>query len=235
MLERIEHLMQAMRQVTDNVAHDLRKPLNRLRSRLEVTLLEARTEEEYRAEMAQGIEDADELLKTFNALLSIAQAEAGVRRNEWTEVDIAPLVEDLADLYGAVAEEKEIKFSCSSPANVKIAGNRQLLAQAIGNLLDNAIKYTPPGGTIELLVAENADATQITVADSGSGIPETEKERVLQRFVRLDNSRSLPGNGLGLSLVNAVARLHGASLQLADNQPGLRVILRFAKPGDLSR
>lgn len=235
MLERIEQLMQAMRQVTDNVAHDLRKPLNRLRSRLEVTLLEARTEEEYRAVMAQGIDDADELLKTFNALLNIAQAEAGVRRNDWAEVSIAPLVEDLADLYGAVAEEKDIAFSWSSDADITIPGNRQLLAQAIGNLLDNAVKYTPPGGTIELRVWRRQPITEIIVADSGPGIANADKARVLRRFVRLDNSRSLPGNGLGLSLVSAVAKLHDASLLLEDNHPGLRVILRFAAAGSLQR
>ena len=229
MLARIEQLMIGMRQVTDNIAHDLRSPLNRLRNRLDVTLLEARNEDEYREVMEQAIADADGLLKTFNALLNIAQAEAGVNRNEWTTLDLAALAEDMADLYGAVAEEKGIEWSYATEPDVCIRGNRQLLAQAVGNLLDNAVKYTPTGGRIVLNVRREGTEIVLSVADNGPGIPEDQRERVLERFVRLDDARSLPGNGLGLSLVNAVAKLHGASLVLADNNPGLCASLHFSR------
>ncbi|MGF1526107.1 MAG: sensor histidine kinase [Candidatus Competibacterales bacterium] len=238
MLERIEQLMAAMRQVTDNVAHDLRSPLSRLRNRLEVTLLEPRSDGEYREVIGQTLEDADGLLKTFNALLSIAQAEAGVRRNDWQPVDLTGLVADLDELYAAAAEDKGIRWACHSAEGMTVMGNRPLLAQALANLLDNAVKYTPVNGSITLTLAparqsgrkangQTPRGPRLTVADSGPGIPAAQRQRVLERFVRLDTARSQPGNGLGLSLVNAVAKLHGATLELDDNDPGLRVSLAF--------
>jgi len=228
MLERIEQLMAAMRQVTENVAHDLRSPLNRLRTRLEVTLLEARNPAEYRDVLEQALVDTDGLLQTFNALLSIARAEAGIQRTDWTTLDLAALAEELADLYGALAEEKNVRLLCEAPEKITLRGHRQLLAQALSNLLDNAVKYTPAGGQIMVAVGCLDRTPVLTVADNGPGIPAAQRDAVTERFTRLDNARSTPGNGLGLSLVKAVAQLHEAELILADNQPGLRVTLRFA-------
>lgn len=227
MLARIEQLMSAMRQVTDNVAHDLRSPLNRIRNQLEVTLLESRDESDYRAAIETAVQEADGLIRTFNALLSIAQAEAGVRRNSWHDVDLSALGEDLAELYGAVAEEQGLEFHSELASDLHIQGNRDLLAQAVSNLLENAMKYTPAGGRVCLRVGRAAGVAQIEVTDSGPGIPAPERERVMQRFVRLDPARSSPGNGLGLSLVRAVAQLHRATVELEDNCPGLTVRMVF--------
>lgn len=225
MLERIEQLMNGLRQVTDNLAHDLRSPLTRLRNRLEITLLEPRDGEQYRTVIQQAIADAESLIGTFNALLSIAQAESGVHRAAWRTVDLARLGDGLADLYQAVAEERELGFTWRGAPEAWVRGDRQLLAQAVGNLLENAIKYTPPGGSVILEMQTAGDTVRITVADTGPGIPAADRERVLERFVRLDSARDTPGSGLGLSLVRAVARLHRAGLVLEDNQPGLRVSL----------
>lgn len=227
MLTRIEDLMVSMQQVTNNVAHDLRSPLTRLRNRLEVTLLENRSDDEYRDTIESSISEADGMIHTFNAMLSIARLEAGLDKTEWQHVRMGDLAVELAELYGPVAEDTELIFEERIHSNPEFYGNRHLLAQAITNLLDNAIKYTRVHGLVGVYVGGNEEDFSVTIIDNGPGIPRHERDRVLQRFVRLENERKSPGNGLGLSLVQAVARMHGAELRLADNQPGLVATLRF--------
>ena len=229
MLNRIEDLMSSMQQVTNNVAHDLRSPLTRLKNRLEVTLLEEGDTESYRAAFEEAIGDADSLIQTFNAMLSIARLEAGIDATEWSETPIGDLVAEIAELYMAVAEEEDLSFSADIADNPRFLCNRHLIAQAVTNLLDNAIKYTPKPGLISVSVQGNEDAFSIVVSDDGPGIPETDRTRVLERFVRLENERNSPGNGLGLSLVQAVSRIHGAELLLEDNRPGLKAVLSFTR------
>ncbi|MDO6462328.1 ATP-binding protein [Granulosicoccaceae sp. 1_MG-2023] len=229
MLNRIEDLMESMQQVTNNVAHDLRSPLTRLRNRLEVTLLEDRSRDEYQQTLGEAIQDADTLIHTFNAMLSIARLEAGIDHAEWSSTPVGDLVEELAELYVAVAEEQGQELIAHINSNPKLFCNRHLIAQAVTNLIDNAMKYSPKDGRIEVWVQGDDNEFTITVADNGPGIPEEERERVLQRFVRLENERNSPGNGLGLSLVKAVASIHGANLSLGDNHPGLITTLTFSK------
>ncbi|MGB5834355.1 MAG: HAMP domain-containing sensor histidine kinase, partial [Thiohalocapsa sp.] len=241
MLARIEALMASVRQVSDNIAHDLRTPLSRLHTKLS-QLRDTDLPAESAAEVDGAINDAEELLSAFNGLLRIARVEAGSRRAAFADLDLVPLLQDVAELYeplsadkGQVLEVNPVLSSrqCAGDA-LRVHGDRDLLFQAVANLLDNAIKYTPDGGHIKLCAKSVEKTCEIGVSDSGPGIPAELRNKVLQRFYRVDESRSAPGHGLGLSLVQATAKLHGAGLRLEDASPGLRVVLSLDQAGSTS-
>jgi len=228
MLERIAALMGGMRLVTDSLAHDLRSPLGRARNAIEQALSrEGGDSASYRQALEQTAAELQTILRTFEALIDIAQAEAGADRLPRESVDLSALATDLVEVYQPAAESAGLAMEAEIAPGVTVPGHRQLLAQAVANLLDNAVKFTPPGGRIALRLERQEREVVLSVADSGPGVPEAERQRVLQRFVRLDASRGTPGSGLGLSLVAAVAKLHGAQLEFADNAPGLAVTLSF--------
>lgn len=225
MLERIESLMVTVHQVSDNIAHDLRTPLTRLHTRLE----QARSGKagEMPAQIDAAIGDAEEMLATFNALLRIARIESGSSQASFIALDLSSLVMDIAELYEPVAAEKGQHLVVDGHGPVPAQGDQHLLFQALANLVDNAIKHTPGGARITLSAKTTPAGPEVRVADNGAGIPAELYDKVFQRFFRSDASRSTPGSGLGLSLVRAVAEMHHARVELADNAPGLRVSIQF--------
>lgn len=231
MLERIERLMAGMQEVSSNVAHDLKTPLTRIKARVEGALRAGKSAD-YREALEKTVEDADRLLQTFNSLLSIARAESGQSRSGLAPIDARAILADVAELYEPMAEEQGGALTIVAPEGLDVLADRQLLSQAVSNLVDNALKYGGAEGTasqIAITGAIEGDNVVITVADRGPGIAEADRSRVIERFVRLDASRSRPGNGLGLSLVAGVMKLHGGRLVLEDNDPGLRAKLMLPR------
>jgi len=223
MLDQIEQLIQGVRNVSNAIAHDLRTPLAELRSRLEeLTLTRPGTEQTY-AEIDHAVADVDQVIRLFNALLRLAEIDSGMRRSGFVSVDLARIAAEAVEFYQPAAEERGLSLALEHDAPAPIRGDPLLLAQALGNLIDNALKYAPNSSVITVSVRGLAGgAVEVMVADRGPGIPAAERSKVVERFYRGDASRGTPGVGLGLSLVEAVARLHGSALRLEDNGPGLR-------------
>ena len=227
MLDRLQTVMMGMHDVTDNLAHDLRNPLNRLHHRLESLRYLPPDSEKQPQELDNAIMDVSNLIATFNAILNIAQIESRVQHDRWEDIDVTHMVQELGELYTVVAEEDGITFHVYSEKKLTLHGDRQLIAQAITNLLDNAVKYTQAGGKIKLETYQQSSKVIINVCDTGKGIPKADYNRVFERFIRLDEVRNTPGNGLGLSLVKAVMDLHQAEVFMSDNEPGLCIKLSF--------
>ena len=231
MLDQIEQLVHGVRDVSNAIAHDLRTPLAELRSRLEELSLTRPGTEETFAEVEAAVADVDRVIRIFNALLRLAEIDTGMRRSGFVQVNASELAKQAVDFYQPAAELKGIAVTFRAHEPSMVAGDPVLLAQAIGNLIDNALKYTSGGGVIAVQVQNRGGGTvEITVADDGPGIPDAEKSKVLTRFYRGDSSRGTPGVGLGLTLVAAVAKVHGGQVELKDNHPGLRAQMLIA-PG----
>jgi signal transduction histidine kinase len=226
MLDQIESLLESVRRISDNIAHDLKTPLTRLRNRLE-SIHDLNSDNDHGHSLDLAIKEADGLLSTFNALLRIARIETDARREGFAELKLGDVLSDVVELYEPLAEEKNQSLKLRMDETAVIYGDRDLVFQAVANLLDNAVKYTPENGSIAVTLKAPGSEAQVTVVDSGPGIPEALHNKVVQRFFRIDTSRQQSGNGLGLSMVAAVCKLHGARLEFENLDPGLGVCLTF--------
>ncbi len=232
MLARIQELMENVQQVSNDIAHDLRTPLGRLRQRLEACRRKTQTTAEYEAAIDAAIAESATILETFDAILRIAQIEAGARRAHFASVDVVGVIDNVVEAFSAAAEDEGKHLQSRIDSCVALHGDRELLTQMLANLVENALRHTSSGTHIEVRAERDDGCVSLTVSDDGSGIKAEERERVLRRFYRLDASRVTPGSGLGLSLVAAVAKLHDAELLLSDNEPGLAVSIRFPRERD---
>jgi signal transduction histidine kinase len=236
MLDRISVLVMGLHEVSDNIAHDLKTPLTRLRSGVEQALQFSTTPEEYRAALEKVIDESDALIRVFDALLMIARAEADAAPEGMIDFDAAEVARDVGDLYEPLAEDRSISLSVDVEPGLILHGSRELVSQALANLVDNALKYGAPSSgkparsPVVIAAKRQGKLIEISVADRGPGIAACDRDRVQERFVRLENSRSRPGSGLGLSLAAAVARLHKGALRFEDNSPGLKAVLALPAP-----
>lgn len=234
MLGRIEELNDGLKHVSDNIAHDLKTPLTRLRNKAEATLSGQKDNAEYRSALEDIIGESDQLIRTFNAILMISRLEAGYSSENMEVLPVNPILLDVAELYEPVAEDAGLELVVEAEDDISLRINRELVGQTVSNLIDNAIKYSPVAEEsgenrtkITVAMRQTGNQVLISIADQGAGIPEALREQATERFVRLEESRTQPGSGLGLSLAKAVMKLHGGSLMLEDNAPGLRVVLAF--------
>ena len=228
MLDRIARLMDGVRQVSNSIAHDLRTPITRARTRLEDAALHAKTGPELHAAIDRAITDLDDISAVFQALLRIAEIEAGSRRSAFGRFDLRKLLDGVVELYDAVAEEKSVALTLEAPDLLPAYGDRDLVQQAAANLVDNAVKFSPPGSAVRVVASATPTGVKITVGDEGGGMPDADRGRATERFFRGDAARHTPGSGLGLSLVQAVAQLHGGSLTLEDTHPGFAAVLALS-------
>ena len=230
-LERLSAAVESMRQVSSDIAHDLKTPLNHLKITLEEAKLKETAGEPVDGMLESALAETDQINQTFEALLRIAQIEAGTRRSRFARVNLTEIYAALADVYRDVAEDAGRALVCDSDPRVEhvISGDRELLTQMYANLIENAIRHCPKGAVIRLSIEAKSDLIVSSVNDDGPGIPESEREKVFQRLYRLEKSRTSPGTGLGLSLVKAIVDLHAAEIHLEDAHPGLRVVIKFAR------